>query len=58
MKKEDNIWEDMNWGMIGVGIGSIVVWYSLCTFGFLTTFCWICVLGAIIGLWLRLSGRM
>ena len=55
--KEDNIWEDLNWGYIGIGIGSIVVWYSIYTFGFFITLCWLVVIGAIVGLWLRLSGR-
>ena len=60
MKKnnEDNIWKDMNWGMIGVGIGSIVIWYSIFAFGFFITLCWLVIISAIIGLWLRLSGRM
>ena len=60
MKKnnEENIWEDMNWGMIGVGIGSIAIWYSICSFGFFITLCWLVIISSIIGLWLRLTGRM
>ena len=30
--KEDNIWKDMNWGMMGVGIGSILIWISIFKF--------------------------
>ncbi len=56
--KEDNIWKDMNWGMIGVGIGSIVIWISIFKFGFFITLCWLVIISAIIGLWLRLTGRM
>ena len=57
MKKEDNIWKDMNWGMIGVGIGSILVWISIFKFGFFSTLIWLIVLSAIVVLWIRLSGR-
>jgi len=55
--KEDNIWKDMNWGMIGVGIGSIAIWYSIFAFGFFVTLMWLIVFAAIVGLWLRLTGR-
>ncbi len=55
--KEDNIWEDFNWGLIGVVILGIAIWYSIFTIGFFITLCWIVIISAIIGLWLRLSGR-
>ena len=32
--KDDNIWKDVNWGMVGVGISSIAIWYSIFAFGF------------------------
>ena len=54
---EDNIWEDFNWGLIGVVILGIAIWYSIFTIGFFITLCWIVIISAIIGLWLRLSGR-
>ena len=53
--KEDNIWKDMNWGMIGVVIGSIVVWYSIVTYGFFQTIIWTIVISAIIGLVIKLK---
>jgi len=52
-----DIWKDMNWGIISIGIGSIVIWYSIYTFGFFLTFMWLIVISAIVGLWFRLSGR-
>ena len=56
--KEDNIWKDMNWGMVGVGIGSIAIWYSIFAFGFFSTIMWLIILSAIVGLWLRLTDRI
>ena len=55
--KEDNIWKDINWGMIGVGIGSLTIWYSIFAFGFFVTLMWLIVFAAIVGLWIRLTGR-
>ena len=49
--------KDWNWGIIAVGISSILIWYAIFTVGFIPTICWIIIIGAIIGLWLRLSGR-
>ena len=55
--KEDNSLKDMNWGMIVMGVLSILVWYSIFTIGFFTTFIWLVVFSAIVGLWIRFSGR-
>ena len=55
--KEDNIWKDMNWGMIGVGVGSIAIWYCIFTIGFFTTLLWVIIFSAVVGIWLRVSGR-
>jgi uncharacterized membrane protein len=54
---EDNIWKDINWGMVAVGILSILVWYSIFTIGFWITVIWLIVVAAIVGLWIRLTGR-
>ena len=35
----------------------ILVWYSIFTNGFFVTLMWLIVFSAMIGLWLRLSGR-
>ena len=55
--KEDNIWEEMNWGYIGIAIGTILIWYSIFTFGLFSTVIWLIISSAIAGLWIRLSGR-
>ena len=38
-------------------VGTILVWYSIFTNGFFVTVMWLIVISAIIGIWLRLSGR-
>ncbi len=38
-------------------ISCILVWYSIFTNGFFVTVMWLIVFSAMIGLWLRLSGR-
>ena len=55
MKKEDDIWKDMNWGMIGVGIGGILIWYSIFTFGFFNTIIWLVIISAVIGIIIKLK---
>ena len=50
-------YRDFNWAMISILIGTILVWYSIFTNGFFVTLCWLVIVGAVIGLWLRLSGR-
>ena len=42
------------WGFI---LGTIGIWYSIFTNGFFITTTWIIISSAIIGLWLRLTGR-
>ena len=50
-------YRDFNWGMIGIIILNTFIWYSIFTNGFFITVTWVIILSAIIGLWLRLSGR-
>ena len=47
-----------NWGMIVIGILTILIWYSIFTIGFFITLIWLIVISAIIGLYFRLSGRI
>ena len=42
---------------VGLLVGSGLVWYSIFTNGFFVTLMWLMVSSAILGLWLRLSGR-
>ena len=42
---------------ISLMIGTILVWYSIFTNGFFVTVMWLIVISAIIGIWLRVSGR-
>ena len=42
---------------VGLMIGTILVWYSVFTNGFFVTIMWIIIISAIIGIWLRVSGR-
>ena len=46
-----------NWGLISIGILTIFVWYGIFTIGLFKVICWLVILSAIIGLWLRLTGR-
>ncbi len=46
-----------NWGLVIIAIMTIGIWYSIFTIGFFVTLCWIIIFSAILGLWLRLSGR-
>ena len=48
---------NINWGMIGVIILTVLIWYSIFTIGFFVTLMWLIVISAIVGLWLRLTGR-
>jgi hypothetical protein len=43
--------------MIGLILLNTIIWYSIYTNGFFITITWIIILSAIVGLWLRLSGR-
>ncbi len=47
----------LNWGMIGILILNAIVWFAIFTYGFFTAIVWLVVFAAIVGLWLRLSGR-
>ena len=44
-------------GMIGTLVFSGIVWYFVFTVGFFITLTWLIVISAILGLWLRLTGR-
>tara|TARA_Y100000310_G_scaffold153948_1_gene153504 strand:+ start:368 stop:550 length:183 start_codon:yes stop_codon:yes gene_type:complete len=39
-------------------IGCILVWYSIFTNGFFMTLMWLIVSSAVVGIWLKLSGRI
>jgi hypothetical protein len=46
-----------NWGMIGILVCTILIWWSIFTNGFFITITWLLIVSAVIGLWLRLTGR-
>ena len=46
-----------NYGMIGILIGAILIWGSIFTNGFFVTLMWLIIISAVVGLWIRLSGR-
>ena len=49
-----------NWGLIGIGLISIPFWSNVWfngLWGLFTSVMYLIILSAIIGLWLRLSGR-
>ena len=48
----------INWGMIGLGLLSIVFWYSIFTKGFLSTMIWVIVLSCLIGIYFKLKEDM
>lgn len=52
-----NIMKEWNWGLIAVGILTVIIWYGIFTIGIIPVVCWIVVFASIIALWLRLSGR-
>ena len=52
--KED---KELNWGLIGLLSLNAIFWFSVFTYGFFISLCWTIILAAIVGLWLRLSGR-
>ena len=49
--------KDFNWGILLIGLMSIGVWYSIFTNGFFVTIMWLIVISAVVGLWIRLTGR-
>jgi hypothetical protein len=42
---------------IGLLIGCASVWYSVVTNGFFITSMWLIITSAVVGIWLRVSGR-
>ena len=48
---------ELNWGMIGLLSLNAFFWFSVFTWGFFISLMWTIVGAAIVGLWLRLSGR-
>tara|TARA_B100000287_G_C20486936_1_gene723480 strand:- start:730 stop:903 length:174 start_codon:yes stop_codon:yes gene_type:complete len=49
--------KDFRWSIIVIGLLAGVIWYSIFTNGFFITVTWLIIISAIIGLWLRLTGR-
>lgn len=49
--------KEWNWGLIAVGIVTGIIWYGIFTIGIFPVICWLIIIAAVIGLWLRLSGR-
>ena len=41
----------------GLLVGCGLVWYSIFTSGFFITLMWLIVSAAVVGIWLRVSGR-
>ena len=60
----DSIWQyggfmkSINWLMIGILIGLILIWYSVFTNGFFITLLWLVIIGLIIGIILKLKEEM
>ena len=49
--------DSINWGLIVIFIALAYYWVNVYYYGFFVTTVWTIVITAIIGLWLRLSGR-
>ena len=49
---------ELNWGMIVLLSLNAFFWFSVFTWGFFISLCWTIVGAAIVGLWLRLTGRV
>jgi hypothetical protein len=49
--------KEFNWTMLVILLMSVGIWYSIFTNGFFITVTWLIIISAIIGLWIRLSGR-
>ena len=54
---ENNTWKDLNWGMILVLVTTMLFWTNVYYNGFFVSTIILIIVGAILGLWLRLSGR-
>ena len=44
-----------NWGIIGILIGTILVWWSIFSNGFFTTLIWLVVIACVIGIIIKLK---
>tara|TARA_R100000700_G_C3177477_1_gene152662 strand:- start:1785 stop:1955 length:171 start_codon:yes stop_codon:yes gene_type:complete len=44
-----------NWGIIGILIGTILVWWSIFSNGIFTTLTWLVVIACIIGIIIRVK---
>ena len=53
--KEDNIWKDMNWGMITIFIITILFWTNVWFNGFFSSLMWLVIISAIIGIIIKLK---
>ena len=49
--------KEFNWSMLVILLMSVGIWYSIFTNGFFITVTLLIIISAIIGLWIRLSGR-
>lgn len=49
--------KEFNWSMLVILLMSVGIWYSIFTNGFFITVTWLVIISAIVGLWMRLSGR-
>ena len=60
----DSIWQyggfmkSINWLMISIMIGTILVWYSVFTNGFFITLLWLVIISLIIGIILKTIEEM
>ena len=54
-------WDDIDYTKagtwLGIMLGTGLVWYSIFTNGFFITITWLIVISAVLGIWLRVSGR-
>ena len=56
----DFIWQyggcmmNINWPIIGILLGTVLIWWSIFTNGFIITMVWILVIGATLGLIIKL----
>ena len=46
--------KDINWGIIIIGILTVLVWYSIFTAGFFITIIWLIIISAIIGICIKM----
>ena len=48
---------DFNRGIYGIVVLMIIFWYGVFTIGLFQTTMWSIVISAVVGLWIRLTGR-